>query len=1003
MKLENPRRISQALFLAATLLGLVGITTTGLIYPYFFCYSCPWDVGNCPLGLMEHGFVDIQIMLMVGVALLLFLFGFLSLVGALFGRAFCGWACPMGALQDLARKTRIPDLVRRKLRPRVNPLYKYVKYLILLAIPVTAYLSRDLFYTNLCPVGGVTGTVPTLLFYSSEWVFGSTFPVKVTSMVLFSLLIILVARGWCKYLCPIGAYLAPWNRVCGIGVTRDCGSCKDCGLCEKKCPMDVGDIGKRPDPECVLCGRCVDSCKFGSLKLGIRPFGSKKAMAVWAALLLVSSAMIAGGMMLETTGYERADEINSLPCLGCLALDPYMVSEWRTSTEAQPSFVAEALDSRPVFLHYRTDVCPGCDEMEPHIAILEEQYGDRVQFIHINLDHADEEQDASYDIYDFAGTPDARFGVPMFSTVIVEMNGSAPEIRYNTQYGSSSDQGETKRQELEATILEALDRHVASAAPINPATPSDATVFTELYVDTGCVNCYKSEDALVELQAEEETNFVTFITNAPDVSGTYATYREQTYDQELDPTLVGHPWVIFAGGPGNVMGALTTEEARADYLAGFAAADLAPLNISLSGTLESGSGTLHSNITVSNTGTAAADVRIEAFLVEKVGRWLNLQGDPIPNAFIDLLANDTYSVAAGASETIPVAWTGTTAVQPSDLRMGNTAIVLVAWSGETQITCAVIESDEPDALSMAADGNLKAALPDNMANFTFTVTNYQASAVTLNLTVDRPANWDARLSAQSITVPANGNATFALALTGNGTASTDPAANFTVEARNVLDPTMLARSKVQVEVKDDITPPVVISPEHSPEVPRADQLVNITVTVGDNTGVASVKVSYFSCTPEACSPYFMFDMNLTTGNEYAASVRPIGTDHTDLHYKIIATDIYGNTVTTQLYDVELEPVEAHHTDTTATEKPKWIGVVVLVIFAVIAVIVALTGREKPGKPAPSPEAEGPTKEAKPEPPKQQDKSAARARIQKAYDEGRITKEQYDRNMEKFRE
>jgi ferredoxin len=943
VKLQNLRRASQAAFLAVTLTGVI-LGTTGMVYPYFFCYSNPWDVGNCPLGLLEHGSVDVQNMFWTGLALLLYVVGFLALVGVVFGRAFCGWACPVGTLQDIARKFKVSDTVARKLRPNVDPRYKNIKYLILLAIPITAYLSKDLFYTNLCPVGGVTGTIPTLLFYPSSWTLGSSIMVKITSVVLFTILIILVARGWCKYLCPIGAFLAPWNKVSAIGVRRDESACKHCSLCEKTCPMDIRDIGTKPEKECVLCGRCVDSCKFGSLKLGAVPRVGRKAMAIWTVLLFLSAGMMAGGVWLD--GYSRAHDINSLPCLGCLALDPHVEAEWLIADNAQPGFIVEPLATGPVFLHYRTDVCPGCDEMEPHIGILEAQYGDRVEFIHINLDHATAEEDASYDIFDFTGTPAARFGVPMFSTVIVVMNGTEPEINFMTQYGSSSDQGESKRLELEDTINEALARHTASAGPIVPIDPSDPVVLSELFVGMGCVNCYKSEHALEVLEATGESNFATFITDAPGVSGAYASYREDVYQASFGPAILGHPWAVFAGGPGNSLGALSTESAIATYRAMIAEAHLAPVNLSLSGYFSRSGEALFSNITVSNLEPANQTVSVEAYVLEKSSRWKNLQGEPIPNAFVDIVANTTLTIAPGDTGVIPASWSGTDQVRFSDMRMGNTAILVTVWKDGVQVTSKLIESSEPDVLQMTAERSLEAALPNGTAEFSFTLRNYMGTGLEVGLSAEPPANWAAELSASSIYIAGSGSSSFTVTFTGNGTSASDPLYDFIVKAKGVADATIQASSMVQVDVKDDITPPTIGALADSPALPRAHQQINVSVTVTDASGLESVKLSYFSCTPEACSPYFIVDMNLTSpgGNEYTASVYPIGQDHTDLHYRIIATDLHGNTMTTVLHDVELEPVE--HYAAADTTKPKWMGVVVLCVFALIAVAVALSSREK---------------------------------------------------------
>ena len=64
--------------------------------------------------------------------------------------------------------------------------------------------------------------------------------------------------------------------------------------------------------------------------------------------------------------YNRADEIASTACLGCMALDPLVESEFTIEPLGEhPQFVVDALKDSAVFLHYRTDACSACDEMEP--------------------------------------------------------------------------------------------------------------------------------------------------------------------------------------------------------------------------------------------------------------------------------------------------------------------------------------------------------------------------------------------------------------------------------------------------------------------------------------------------------------------------------------------------------------------------------------------------------------------------------------------------------------
>ncbi|RLI13704.1 4Fe-4S ferredoxin, partial [Candidatus Bathyarchaeota archaeon] len=41
--------------------------------------------------------------------------------------------------------------------------------------------------------------------------------------------------------------------------------------CLAACPMGIGELTAIGGPECVLCGRCVQACREGALRLVIRP------------------------------------------------------------------------------------------------------------------------------------------------------------------------------------------------------------------------------------------------------------------------------------------------------------------------------------------------------------------------------------------------------------------------------------------------------------------------------------------------------------------------------------------------------------------------------------------------------------------------------------------------------------------------------------------------------------------------------------------------------------
>ena len=83
---------------------------------------------------------------------------------------------------------------------------------------------------------------------------------KLGVLITVVVLSVLFYRPFCKWLCPLGAFYALFNRVSlfRMSVKRD--KCVSCGKCAKVCKMDV-DVTKTPNhTECIRCGMCVRAC-----------------------------------------------------------------------------------------------------------------------------------------------------------------------------------------------------------------------------------------------------------------------------------------------------------------------------------------------------------------------------------------------------------------------------------------------------------------------------------------------------------------------------------------------------------------------------------------------------------------------------------------------------------------------------------------------------------------------------------------------------------------------
>ena len=251
MNLSRLRHITQTIAFMISNLGFVPVLKTGLICPYFYCYGCPLASSGCPIGTLQH-FVILP-------AFPLYLLGTLGVYGTIFGRAFCGWACPFGAFQDLIRGPG-----KRKLRP-----FTYSKFAMLLIVMILAWVTVDTFFCKLCPAGSLFAAIPAPFFFPSLRV-GFFYYVHMATLILTILLVFLFSRFWCRYLCPV-ATIGLFNKVSVLTVSLDSTKCTECLRCLDVCPMGLdklSDIGSSSD--CILCGKCVEACPTDALKMRVR-------------------------------------------------------------------------------------------------------------------------------------------------------------------------------------------------------------------------------------------------------------------------------------------------------------------------------------------------------------------------------------------------------------------------------------------------------------------------------------------------------------------------------------------------------------------------------------------------------------------------------------------------------------------------------------------------------------------------------------------------------------
>ena len=87
---------------------------------------------------------------------------------------------------------------------------------------------------------------------------------------------IFIYRPFCKYICPLGAFYALFQKISLIRMRVDENKCVDCGICAKTCKMNVNPRKTPNSNECIRCRECVNACPMHALSMNIGPGQGQK-------------------------------------------------------------------------------------------------------------------------------------------------------------------------------------------------------------------------------------------------------------------------------------------------------------------------------------------------------------------------------------------------------------------------------------------------------------------------------------------------------------------------------------------------------------------------------------------------------------------------------------------------------------------------------------------------------------------------------------------------------
>ena len=191
-------------------------------------------------------------------------FGGLFVLSIFFGRLFCGWCCPAGALQDYCMTVNNKPANNKRNWIKMALFIPWIFFFLMLILFFGGFKNIDFFYKRAfgIPIIGL-----------GEWI--------MYFMTVFLILILALLsgrRGFCHYLCWVSPFMIVGGKIIRLFkipkmlLKTNPALCNSCKVCTQLCPMSIPvhelvKTGKIKHEECILCFTCSDSCSKRVIRL----------------------------------------------------------------------------------------------------------------------------------------------------------------------------------------------------------------------------------------------------------------------------------------------------------------------------------------------------------------------------------------------------------------------------------------------------------------------------------------------------------------------------------------------------------------------------------------------------------------------------------------------------------------------------------------------------------------------------------------------------------------
>ena len=245
-------------------------------------FSCPYNEqsgATCYLIPLQHQLaMPTQILLggagiSVIIGLLTFIFWFIFL-----NKAWCGYVCPFGTLQDWITKIRqfsgirFSTYTQNQFEKLSKVKYIFLAIVVLFPLLMGVGLLGSDWSASFCKICPARIISPMFSGDFSQWIIDFS---SITAMILTSIGMIFaglfivgsfVKKRFFCFFCPMSALHYIFSEISIVQLKKDGSKCTKCGDCYAVCDMQIKDIADNVidknilRDDCILCLKCIAAC-----------------------------------------------------------------------------------------------------------------------------------------------------------------------------------------------------------------------------------------------------------------------------------------------------------------------------------------------------------------------------------------------------------------------------------------------------------------------------------------------------------------------------------------------------------------------------------------------------------------------------------------------------------------------------------------------------------------------------------------------------------------------